>query len=89
MKLKDTDDILIERAHRSGVKKSAKNSKEFSRPIHCRFLHWGDKEYVMKKAPRALKNSPHGEKKSTVIVTDDVSKKVRRRKENTEDTTPS
>ena len=77
MKLKDTEDIVIERAHRSGVKKSAKDGKEFSRPIHCRFLHWGDKEYVMKKAPRVLKNNPYGAKKATVIVTDDVSKKVR------------
>ena len=77
MKLKDTEDIVIEQAHRSGVKKSAKGGKEFSRPIHCRFLHWGDKEYVMKKAPRALKNNPYGAKKATVIVTDDVSKKVR------------
>ena len=31
----------------------------------------------MKKAPRALKNNPYGAKKATVIVTDDVSKKVR------------
>ena len=63
MKLKDTDDVVIERAHRSGVKKSAKDGKEFSRPIHCRFLQWGDKEYVMKKPPCALKNNPYGERK--------------------------
>ena len=31
----------------------------------------------MKKAPRALKNNPYGAKKATVIVTDDVRKKVR------------
>ena len=47
MKLKDTEDIVIERAHRSGVKQSAKDGKESSGPIHYRFLHWGDKEYVI------------------------------------------
>ena len=77
MKLKDTEDVLIERVHRSGVKKSAKDSEEFSRPIPCRFLHWGDKEYVMKEAPCVLKNNPYGAKRATVIVTNDVSKKVR------------
>ena len=81
MKLKDSEDIVIARAHRTNLdtEDSRKKSKDKSqpRPIHCNFLHWEEKEYIIKRAPGLLKNNPYGVDKSTIIVTDDVSKRVR------------
>ena len=36
-----------------------------------------DKEYLLKRAPRALENNPYGPHKVSLVVTDDVSKRVR------------
>ena len=81
MKLKDSEDIVIATAHRTNLypEDSKKNSKNKlrPRPIHCNFLHWEDKEYIIKRAPGLLKNSYYGVNKSITMGTDDVSKKVR------------
>ena len=73
MKLRDCEDIVIKSAHRSGQKRA----DAAPRPIHCKFLHWGYEEYMIKKTPKALKGNPYGEKNASIIVTDDVSKSVR------------
>ena len=53
--------IEIERAHR--------------RPIYVNLLRYGDREKILRIAPKSLKNKPyHGSK---VYITDDVSKQVR------------
>ena len=75
MKLPDCEQIVMERAHRQAVKDLPTKAP---RPIFCRFLHWGDKEYVLKRAPKALKDNPYGAGKSLIFVTDDVSHEVRR-----------
>ena len=81
MKQKDSEDIVIDRAHRTNLdtEVSRKKSNDISqpRPIHCNFLHWEEKEYIIKRAPGLLTNNPYGVDKSTIIVTDDVSKRVR------------
>ena len=81
MKLKDSEDIVNSRAYRTNLdtEDSRKKSKDKSqpRPIHCNFLHWEEKEYIIKRAPGLLKNNPYGVDKPTIIVTDDVSKRVR------------
>ena len=76
MKLCDCEDIIIEKAHRSGQKRDG----AAPRPIHCQFLHWADKEQIIKRAPKALKGNSYREKHASMIVTDDVSKSVRARK---------
>ena len=75
MKLPDCEQIVIERAHRQAVKDLPTKTP---RPIFCRFLHWGDKEYVLKRAPKALKDNLYGAGKGLIFVTDDVSHEVRR-----------
>ena len=72
MKLPDCEQIVIERAHRQAVKDLPTKTP---RPIFCRILHWGDKEYVLKRAPKTLKDDPYGASKA---LTDDVSHEVRR-----------
>ena len=68
---------MIERAHCQAVKDLPTKTP---RPIFCRFWHWGDKEYVRKKAPKALKYNPYGVSKALIIETDAVSHQVRRKR---------
>ena len=83
IKLKDSEDIVIARAHGTtcnlDTEDSRKKSKDKSqpRPIHCNFLHLEEKEYIIKRAQGLLKNNPYGVDKSTIIITDDVSERVR------------
>ena len=64
MKLKDSEDIVIARAHRTNLDTEdlRKKSKDKSqpRPIHCNFLHWKEKEYIIKRAPGLLKDNLYG-----------------------------
>ena len=69
MKFCDCEDIVIERAHRS----SQKRDGAAPRPIYCKFLHWGDKENIIKRAPKALKGNLYRDKHASIIVTNDVS----------------
>ena len=73
MKLRDCEDIVIESGHRSGQKRDG----PAPRPIHCKFLHWGYEEYMIKRTPKVLKGHLYGEKNASIIVTDDASKSVR------------
>ena len=73
MKLCDCEDIVIEVAHHSGQKRDG----AAPRPIHWKFLHWGDNEHIIKRAPEALKGNPYREKHASIIVIDDISKSVR------------
>ena len=68
--------IILERAHRSGEMRHGKNGDASPRPINVKFLNWMDKEYVLKRAPKSLKNNPHGRQQTTLIITDNVTKKV-------------
>ena len=77
MKITGAEDILIERAHRSGRAKSNYNSTTSPRPIHVKFLNWSDKDFLIKRAPKSLKNNSYGPQKLNIIVTDDVSKRIR------------
>ena len=51
MKLRGADEIIIERAHRTGRLKRTRDGTEMPRQIHCRFLNWSDKDYVIRRAP--------------------------------------
>ena len=68
--------LLSERAHRSKEVKTDKNGKALARPIHVKFLNWEDKEYFLKLAPLKLKHNLY-QRKTHIIVTDDVTKKLR------------
>ena len=63
MKLKDSEDIVIARAHRTNLdtEDSRKKSKDKSqpRPIYCNFLRWEEKEYIIKRAPGLLRNNSY------------------------------
>ena len=43
---------------------------------HAKFLNWSDKEFILHRAPSALKDNPLNASGAKIIVTDDVSKKV-------------
>ena len=86
MKIPDVDSIVIEKAHRSTVKDNDKNKNQLSqngasirppppRPIYARFINEADKDYILRRAPRILKDNPYGPTQAKVI-TDDVSAKV-------------
>ena len=79
MKLSGCEDIIIERAHRTTTRQSRRNETGSiaPRPIHVRFINWSDKEFILKRAPKLLKNNPYGVHKVNLIITDDVSKLVR------------
>ena len=77
MKLIGAEEIVLERANLSGQMRHGKNGDASPRPIHVKFFNWMDKEYVLKRAPKSLKNNPSGRQKATLIITDDVTKKVR------------
>ena len=49
--LDDPRGFVIERAHRTQTEISP-------RPIHCCFLNWEDKEYILRIAPGRLKRNP-------------------------------
>ena len=51
VKLRGADDIIIERAHRTGRLKRNMDGTEMPRPIHFRFLNWSDKDYVIRRVP--------------------------------------
>ena len=75
MKLIGAEEIILERAHRSGQMRHGRNGDASPRPIHVKFLNWMDKEYVLKRAPKSL-NNPSGRQQATLIITDDVTKIV-------------
>ena len=60
MKLIEAEEIILEKAHHSGQMRHGKNGDASPRPIHVKFLNWMDKEYVLKRAPKSLKNNPYG-----------------------------
>lgn len=71
-------DIEIERAHRSPAGKYAKAQAQRRgkpRPIHVKLLRYGDREKVLRSAPKSLKNKPYNGQ--NVFIADDVSAKVR------------
>ena len=87
MKIPDVDSIVIEKAHRSTVKDNDKNKNQLSqngasrrppppRPIYARFINEADKDYILRRAPRILKDNPYGPTQAKVIITDDVFAKV-------------
>ena len=76
VKLHDGEDIVTERAHRSSQKRDGASPRH----IHYKFLYWGDKDHMIKRAPKALKGNLYGEEHASIIVTDDVSKSVRQEK---------
>ena len=70
--------IEIERAHRSPMGKLAKaqaDQRGKPRPIHVKFLRYGDRDSVLRAAPKSLKDKLY--QGSRVFITDDVSEKVR------------
>ena len=46
------------------------------RPIYARFVNEADKDYILRRAPRILKDNPYGPTQAKIIITDDVSSKV-------------
>ena len=75
MKLSDCKDIIIERAHRTTTRQPRRSETGFI--AHVRFINWSDKEFILKRAPKLLKNNSYGAHKVNLIITDDVSKLVR------------
>ena len=60
MKLARAEEIILERAHRSGQLRHGKSGDASPRPIHVKFFNSMDKEHVLKRAPTSLKNNPYG-----------------------------
>ena len=79
MKLSGCEDIIIERAHRMTTHqpRRSETGSIAPRPIHVRFINWSNKEFILKRAPKLLKNNSYGAHKVNLIITDDVSKLVR------------
>ena len=85
MKISDVSEILIQKAHRSPLSfnpqkqqlSGSQSKKPSPRPIHVRFVNEADKDYILRRAPSILKNNPYGLKRASIIITDDVSEKVR------------
>ena len=76
--MENSEDVLIERAHRSPMGKVARmkaDRRGTPRLIHVKFLRYGDRDVVLRSAPRCLKDNLY--EGSRVFVTDDVSEKVR------------
>ena len=42
----------------------------------CKILEWSDKDCIIRRAPKSLKNNPFGPTQVYIIVMDGVSKKV-------------
>ena len=68
MKLTGTEEIILEWAHRSGKVRHGKSGDASPRPIHVKFFNWMDKEHVLKRAPKSLKNNPYGGQQATLII---------------------
>ena len=73
MNMPNAEAIEIERAHRTPPSRSFGNSMK-PRPIHVKFLRYGNRQMVLKNA-KLLKDKPYGGEK--IFISDDVSKKVR------------
>ena len=84
IKLSGCEDIIIERAHPTTTRqpRRSETGSIAPRPIHIRFINWSDKEFILRRAPKLLKNNPYGAHKVNLIVTDDVSKLVRNQRNN-------
>ena len=81
MKVPGVKDFIIERAHRDTINANKeplkyKDGSLVPRPIFVRFLNSSGKEYLLKRAPRALKNNLYGPHKVSLVVTDDISKRA-------------
>ncbi len=73
-----TREIELERAHRSPAGRLSRFqalNRAKPRPIHVKFLRFCDREEVLRKAPKCLKNKKY--KDSKVFITDDVTEMVR------------
>ena len=82
MNVPGADDFIIKRAHHDTINPNKeplkyKDGSLVPIPIFVRFLNSSDKEYVLKRAPRASKNNLYGPHEVSLVVTDDVSKRVR------------
>ena len=79
MKLQDGEAIEIERAHRTPGRKPANpatvSGPSRPRPIHCKLLRFGDREFILKNAAKSLRNNPY--KNSNIFITDDVTERIR------------
>ena len=75
MQLDGGQDIEIKRAHRTPGHRSPASSSSRPRPIHCRLLRSGDREYILKNASKTLRNNPYN--KSKIFITDDVTELIR------------
>ena len=77
LKLQGADEIEIDRAHRTGPPPGTGSavSSPRPRPIHCRLLRYGDRQYILKNALKHLKNNKF--KGNNIFITDDVTPKVR------------
>ena len=62
MKIDHLEEVVIERAHRSGKIKKRQDGSETLRPMHANSLNWSDKEFISHRAPSALKDNPSGGK---------------------------
>ncbi len=77
MKVENSVDIEIERAHRSPMGTVARSvGHKQPRPIHVRFLRYSDRELVLRNAGKYLKDNLF--KGSKVFISDDVSESVRK-----------
>ena len=76
MKVDHLEEVIIERAHRSGKIKKRQDGSGSPRPIHVKFLNWSDKEFILHRAPSVLKDNPLNPSGAKIIVTHDISKKV-------------
>ena len=58
MKIDHLEEVVIEHTHRSGKIKKRQDGSESPRPIHVKFMNWFDKEFILHRAPSALKDNP-------------------------------
>ena len=69
----DADSIIIERAHRSPGGPPPQNGTK-PRPIHVRFLRFGDRDKILRSAPSLKGKTINGKQ---IYITDDVTYSVR------------
>lgn len=80
MKIDDGGDIELERAHRTPSQPQSRpggtNSRPTRpRPIHCKFLRYNDRQYILKNAAKLLRNNKY--RGSSVYISDDVTRTIR------------
>ncbi len=75
MQLDGGRDIEIERAHRTPGRRPTASFSSRPRPMHCKLLRSGNREYILKNASKCIRNQTF--KKSKVFITDDVTERVR------------